>query len=116
MPQSSRLHSQPDRNHVTLIIDLRVLTDGLHAAAVRRAFCKAVPIILPAETWSRLALKNLDGAALGHFADRVDLDESLRSDSLFSPTSATICGQRTLWRAEVVRKSSSGTLFKGSMP
>jgi hypothetical protein len=53
---------------------------------------------------------------LGHFADRVDLDESLRSDSRFSPTSATICGQRTLWRAEVVRKSSSGTPFRGSMP
>jgi hypothetical protein len=51
-----------------------------------------------------------------HFADRVDLDESFRSDSLLSPTSATICGQRTLWRAEVVRKSSSGTAFKGSMP
>jgi hypothetical protein len=49
-----------------------------------------------------------------HFADRVDLEESFRSDSLFSPTSATICGQRTLWRAEVVRKSSSGTAFKGS--
>src|SRR5271168_888852 len=31
-----------------------------------------------------------------HFADRVELDESFRSDSLFSPTSATICGQRTL--------------------
>src|SRR5712664_2703621 len=51
-----------------------------------------------------------------HFADRVDLDESFRSDSLFPPTSATICGQRTLWREEVVRKSSSGTAFKGSIP
>ena len=51
-----------------------------------------------------------------YFADRVKLDESLRSDSLFSPTSATICGQRTLWRAVVVRKSSSGTAFNGSMP
>jgi hypothetical protein len=50
-----------------------------------------------------------------HFADRVRLDDSLCSDSLFSVTSATICGQRTLWRADVVRKSSSGTAPKGSM-
>jgi hypothetical protein len=51
-----------------------------------------------------------------HFADRFDLDESFRNESRFSQTSTTICGQRTLWREEVVRKSSSGTAFKGSIP
>src|ERR1700723_3240197 len=55
-------------------------------------------------------------AASCHLADRVDLGVSLRSDSLFSPTSATIWGQRALWSAEVVQKSSSGTPFKGSTP
>jgi hypothetical protein len=41
------------------------------------------------------------------------LDESFRNDALFCETSETICGQRTLWRADVVRKSSSGTDFNG---
>src|ERR1700722_10823343 len=92
-------------------------TPALRVLLCRRVLAALPQVALPIPEAARVARVPAHISSYRpHFAARVDLTESFRSDSLFLPTSAMICGQRILWRAVVVRKSSRGTAFKGSRP